>query len=490
MNNKRDNTFLEDGYDYQQDSTTTARFEDIKDTLVQPTTQNLEAQKDFLMSKSTEEGIKKTVDAMCHVAGVLDTIPVESKSKVLSFSMEFCNDYGVTKDSVEVVLSHKKSEDERKELFVEVSGILVKTITYDTEMIYATEASATVSGAILEAGGAAHPAGWVMAGVTGGSVYALGHVVATATSENAAKHTKEVAGKVWDKYHDIIKDDENTAERSEENIISLDSSKNNQLPQGQLDLYLNQKESEIFNKETLEDIAHTLPKDVGLTIDTQDNTKLEITVGKIATEGKEAKIFDSKVFNTETSTKEVQTWITGVTSMGVDRVEVNDKSFEIKDANATVVKENLANIPESSVLLSHVNIYPEDQLKINETKTHTVASGDTFSEIAQTNQMSSKALLTENEWLIDEGRIEFQEEKILVNTSEKENQVEVGRSNILNDENIVSGTGVEIIREYDISKEIDQSNELASIPKYEEIANQTYTPSQYDSSDDYGMEID
>jgi len=478
MSNKTDNTFLDDGYNYQQDSTTTARLEDIKDTLVQPTTQNLEAQKDFLMSKSTEAGIKKTVDAMCHVAGVLDTIPVESKSKVLSFSMEFCNDYGVTKDSVEVVLSHKKSEDERKELFVEVSGILVKTITYDTEMIYATEASAAVSGAILEAGGAAHPAGWVMAGVTGGSVYALGHVVATATSENAAKHMKEVAGKVWDKYHDKIEKGDNDSTQSTE-----------QLPQGQLDLHLNQKESDIFNKETLEDIAHTLPKDVGLTIETQDNTKLEITVGKIATEGKEAKIFDSKVFNTETSTKEVQTWITGVTSMGVDRVEVNDKSFEIKDANATVVKENLANIPESSVLLSHVNIYPEDQLKIDENKIHTVVSGDTFSEIAQTNQMSSKALLTENEWLIDEGRIEFQEEKILVDTTEKENQIEVGRSNILNDKNIVSGTGVEIIREYDISKEIEQSYELDTSLKAQEIVNDMNLPQQ-DNSMDYGMEID
>ena len=80
--------------------------------------------------------------------------------------------------------------------------------------------------------------------------------------------------------------------------------------------------------------------------------------------------------------------------------------------------------------------------------------------------------------------------KKIAGLDEKENQVEVGRSNILNDENIVSGESVEIMREYDVSKEIEQNNNLDHSLKVQEILEQSnLTDFNQGNENDYGMYI-
>jgi len=258
-------------------------------------------------------------------------------------------------------------------------------------------------------------------------------------------------------------------------------------------MHLNANESDIFKQEVLEDIGKTLPKDVGLSIKTKDNTHLEITVGNPETSQREAKIFDSKVFDSGASTSEMKSWIGGVSSMGIEKVEVNHKSFELKDANATVLKENLAHIPESSILLSNVKLYPDDQLNIDEKQKYTVKSGDTFSQIAQDHKTTNKDLLEKNEWLIDEKRIEFQEEKILIDTSEK-NSKNLDNHHELDDENVVSKTGVTIVNTYDISNknetQHDTLNSYDTTAKAQEVVANMNLPAHDNSIENsHGMEI-
>lgn len=128
----------------------------------------------------------------------------------------------------------------------------------------------------------------------------------------------------------------------------------------------------------------------------------------------------------------------------------------IEQAKESYEKDHLPNnsdttgksILESTQDIAHVSIYPGEQINIDDTKIHSVVSGDTFFKIAQMNGMTNDALLVENKWLIDKDRVKFQEPKIV------ENQVELGTSNALNDENIINATGVEIsIKELNIVKE-------------------------------------
>ena len=109
---------------------------------------------------TTNQALYDTIDAMCKGVSFLDNFPTSEKSKLIQFSVEFCDDYGVSKDAVDVVLKAKRNEDGTRELFIEVAGLLTETITYDSEMAITNRVTASVTGAVIAASGGVNPAGW------------------------------------------------------------------------------------------------------------------------------------------------------------------------------------------------------------------------------------------------------------------------------------------------------------------------------------------
>ena len=65
---------------------------------------------------SNSTALYETIDAMCKSVSFLDNFPKSKESKLIQFSVEFCDDYGVSKDSVDVVLNAKMNDDGTREL--------------------------------------------------------------------------------------------------------------------------------------------------------------------------------------------------------------------------------------------------------------------------------------------------------------------------------------------------------------------------------------
>ena len=125
---------------------------------------------------SNSTALYDTIDAMCKSVSFLDNFPAAKQSKLIQFSVEFCDIYGVSKDAVDVVLNAKMNDDGTRELFIEVAGILTETITYDSQMAITDRVTASVAGAVVAASGGVNPAGWFMAVATRGAYYSLGYV--------------------------------------------------------------------------------------------------------------------------------------------------------------------------------------------------------------------------------------------------------------------------------------------------------------------------
>lgn len=82
-------------------------------------------------------------------------------------------------------------------------------------------------------------------------------------------------------------------------------------------------------------------------------------------------------------------------------------------------------------MLSHILIKSGEVLDIGDQGLYTVKSGDTMSEIAASIGMTTQQLLKLNTWLIDEGRVDFDQNKVLVETDAK---------NLTNKEHTLTGT--------------------------------------------------
>ncbi len=62
-------------------------------------------------NSNTNQALYDTIDAMCKSVSFLDNFPTAKQSKLIQFSVEFCDNYGVSKDSVDVVLNAKMNDD-------------------------------------------------------------------------------------------------------------------------------------------------------------------------------------------------------------------------------------------------------------------------------------------------------------------------------------------------------------------------------------------
>lgn len=150
------------------------------------------------------ETLQDTIDIMCKTVDYTSFVPGAEKSKLIEFSAVFCDDYGIAKDSVDVGLSAQLNNDGTRTLFIEVAGILAKTVTYDTQMAGVEKASLGITSAILENGGSRNWAGWVMAVATGGAYYTAGDIIATANSEIASSKAKVAAANLWGEYFTLV----------------------------------------------------------------------------------------------------------------------------------------------------------------------------------------------------------------------------------------------------------------------------------------------
>jgi hypothetical protein len=92
-------------------------------------------------NRDEAQALYETIDAMCEAVSFTETIPGTEKSKLIQFSVEFCDDYGVAHDAVDVVLGSRMADDRNRELFIEVNGILTETIVYDAQMAIAGRAA-------------------------------------------------------------------------------------------------------------------------------------------------------------------------------------------------------------------------------------------------------------------------------------------------------------------------------------------------------------
>jgi len=97
------------------------------------------------------------------------------------------------------------------------------------------------------------------------------------------------------------------------------------------------------------------------------------------------------------------------------KLTLNNQTYNIaSDNNNLLVRNALDSIPAVSVLLSHIDIYAGEKIDLGNKGVYTVKGGDTFSQIANTNGFNTKELLKRNTWLIDEGKVHFDQDKVLV----------------------------------------------------------------------------
>ncbi|MBO7475964.1 MAG: LysM peptidoglycan-binding domain-containing protein, partial [Campylobacter sp.] len=101
----------------------------------------------------------------------------------------------------------------------------------------------------------------------------------------------------------------------------------------------------------------------------------------------------------------------------IQTLTIDNQTYNIKNLSNLELRNAIENIPQVSFLLSTITIYyNRDILDIgnNGNGLYEVKKGDTLSEIAQKFNMTTKDLVKLNPWLCDEGRIKFNQNKVLI----------------------------------------------------------------------------
>ena len=133
----------------------------------------------------------------------------------------------------------------------------------------------------------------------------------------------------------------------------------------------------------------------------------------------------AEVFSKEDKTAEITTdlqtqknLIPAIKNTSVEKIQIGSNLYDItSDNNTLLVRNALDKIPSVSILLSHIDIDVDDKIDLGVKGIYTVSSGNTFSEIANNNGFSTKELLQLNTWLIDEGKVHFDQDKVLVDVN-------------------------------------------------------------------------
>ena len=115
----------------------------------------------------------------------------------------------------------------------------------------------------------------------------------------------------------------------------------------------------------------------------------------------------------------------------IKQITLNTQTYNVvSEDNKLLIRNAIDDIPKVSFLLSHIDIKGGDILDIGDQGLYTVKDGDTMSQIAEAHGMTTQALLKLNTWLIDEGRVSFDQDKVLVETD---------ASNLTNKDHVLQG---------------------------------------------------
>ena len=342
--------------------------------------------------------LKSTLDEVCSIVNYFECISENKQNKLVEFSIEFCDNSGVCEESVDVLLSSKINEDKkRRELVIEINGILIETIVYYEKMAIVSKASLSIMVAVLEALEALNSVGWIMAVVRDDSYYIFNDVLARASSKVAGEEIKIATINLWD----IL---ENKTIKSTKSMS----------------LIVPNTETEIFKQEVFRDILQLLPENFSFTITTATNTTLTLSTVE---NKKTMTIFGSKIFKENSNTHKMKNWVQTVVSTGANLVHVNGvKTYNIlSDTDNFLNKSVLKKILPASVVLCSVDIDRDNELNLGKKGTYIVEGGDTFTQIAKNNDLTKKRLLEFNLWLMDEGKVHFEQHKALVDDSIEKN---------------------------------------------------------------------
>ena len=92
----------------------------------------------------------------------------------------------------------------------------------------------------------------------------------------------------------------------------------------------------------------------------------------------------------------------------IKQLTLNAQTYNVVDEdNKLLIRNAIEDIPKVSFLLSHILIKPDEILDVGDQGVYTIKCGDTMSQIAEAYGMSTKELLKLNTWLIDEGKVHF-----------------------------------------------------------------------------------
>ena len=101
----------------------------------------------------------------------------------------------------------------------------------------------------------------------------------------------------------------------------------------------------------------------------------------------------------------------------IPTVTLNSHTYDIRNLSNLEIRNAIDKIPQASFLLSNILIRTGEELDLGSKGIYKVKSGDTLSTIAQRNGMVTKDLLKLNTWLVDEGRVSFLQNKVLVESN-------------------------------------------------------------------------
>ncbi|QCD51747.1 calcium-binding protein [Campylobacter sp. RM16192] len=105
------------------------------------------------------------------------------------------------------------------------------------------------------------------------------------------------------------------------------------------------------------------------------------------------------------------------TTDDIKQITLNSHTYNIKSLSNLEIRNALDNIPKVSFLLSNILIRAGEEIDLGSRGIYKVKSGDTLSTIAQRNGMVTKDLLKLNTWLVDEGRVSFLQNKVLIESN-------------------------------------------------------------------------
>lgn len=144
----------------------------------------------------------KALDAFCSSVNFLDTVIT---NKAFDLVVDFCGETGDVQNSVKIFSPVLQEGQSEREIFIEVGGKVVETITQSAFEAGGARAGQIIGTAVFATGsistsGLASAPAFIMGATTGGAVYLAGKYIGIPIGEAVGEYSKEYWGEVYDRY--------------------------------------------------------------------------------------------------------------------------------------------------------------------------------------------------------------------------------------------------------------------------------------------------